>query len=437
MNRRIDRSALLVRVVVLSLVAVASTLPAVAAAQDDEVDPAAGPTAADLEPAEEPATTETESGDTVNTVEAVEPDDGATAGARVEGTVGDARVIAGLREGVRVEVPELADFVFEAHLAAWARYVVDVPMDAQAAQYFEMPLVRPLLQARVFDGMFQLLVQPELAGANPRLLDLHLDFVLDPAFRIRVGQFRTPMSRAFITPIIMLQMPDRGVVSDTFRAGRDTGLMVFGTAGPFEYALGVFNGAGINARLGDTPAPMVVGRAMITPYGEAPYDETPSLTRDSPSGLAVGVDGFFRERDVALPGDPEMVRTTGTGGIDVALVEGPFALFAEGYVRGQTVAGSPWQTSWGAYAQAGLFVVPRIFEISVRAGLVDPDVDVSGDFVQSYEGTLAGYFFFEEVAYGNHLKLNLRYRFADTATGFGPLAPGSSHQVMLQLQVWM
>ena len=356
--------------------------------------------------------------------------------ARVEGAVGDARVVAGLREGVVVEVPEAADFRFEAHLAAWARFRLEVPANGEAADFFEVPLVRPYIQASVFDGMFQLLVQPELAGANARLLDLHLDFVIDPALRIRVGQFRTPMSRAFITPIIMLQMPDRGLVSDTFRAGRDTGLMVFGTAGPVEYALGVFNGSGINGRLGDTPAPMVVGRAMLTPYGSVPYDETPSLTAEHPSGLAIAVDGFFRELNLAVPGDPEMIETTGEGGLDVALVEGPFAFFAEGYLRGQLLAGAPWQTSWGAYGQAGLFVIPQIFEISIRAGFVDPNVDVSGDFVQTYEATLAGYFVYEDVAYGNHLKLNLRYRFADTATGFGGLPVGSSHQVMAQLQAW-
>jgi len=361
-----------------------------------------------------------------------EPDDPA----RVTAEVDDVRVVAGLREGLQVEAPNAAGFVFQTHFAAWFRYVVDAPVDFDAAHYFQVPLARPLLQVSVLDGMFELLFQPELAG-TPRLLDLQLDMVIDPAFRVRIGQFRTPASRAFATPIILLQMPGRGVVSNQFRAGRDTGLMIFGTAGAFEYAVGIFNGSGINGRLGDTPAPMGVARFVLTPYGEVPYDQTPSLTTANPSGLAIGVDGWYRERDTAPPATPPQVVQTANGSVDVSLVEGPFAIFAEGHLRGQSLGGAPWGVSWGAFVQAGIFVVPQIFEISARGAWVDPDTDVDGDLVQTYDATLAGYLYVDDVAYGNHLKLMLRYRFADTVTGFGPLPSGSSHQVMTQIQLWL
>lgn len=362
----------------------------------------------------------------------VEPDDPA----RVTAEVDDVRVVAGLRDGLRVEAPSAAGFVFQTHFAAWFRYVVDAPVDSDAAQYFEVPLARPLLQVSVLDGMFELLFQPELAG-TPRLLDLQLDMVLHPAFRVRIGQYRTPASRAFATPIILLQMPGRGVVSDHFRAGRDTGLMIFGTAGAFEYAVGIFNGSGINGRLGDTPAPMGVARFVLTPYGEVPYDQTPSLTTPNPSGLAIGVDGWYRERDVAATGAPPQIQQTANGGVDVSLVEGPFALFAEGHLRGQSLDASDWAVSWGAFVQAGIFVVPQIFEISARGGWIDPDTEVEGDLMQTYDATLAGYLYVDDVAYGNHLKLMVRYRFADTVAAFGGLPSGSSHQVMAQIQIWL
>jgi len=51
----------------------------------------------------------------------------------------------------------------------------------QLEALLEVPLVRPLVRMSVFDGMLRVLVQPELAGPSPRLLDLHVDFVPHPA----------------------------------------------------------------------------------------------------------------------------------------------------------------------------------------------------------------------------------------------------------------
>ncbi|MCZ7684534.1 MAG: hypothetical protein M5U28_39505 [Sandaracinaceae bacterium] len=86
--------------------------------------------------------------------------------------------------------------------------------------------------------------------------------------------------------------------------------MVFGQAGTaFEYAAGIFNGSGIDGRLGDTPAPMGVARVVVTPFGSVPYDQAPALGPAEPSGLAIGLGGFIRERDVAAAGNPPPSRT--------------------------------------------------------------------------------------------------------------------------------
>lgn len=362
---------------------------------------------------------------------------GDTTEASAEAAEPDVRVIASPTQGVRVEAPNAANFWFEAHIAAWARFEVEANANASTQDYFTVPLVRPLIQASAFNGLFRLLVQPELAGASPRLLDLHLDFVPDPAFAVRVGQFRTPFSRAFINPIVQLTMPDRGVVSDTFRADRDTGLMLFGRPGIFEYDVGVFNGSGIDGRLGDTPAPMVVGRVALTPYGAVPYDQVPSLTDPNVSGFAIGANGYFRERNIAQSPDPEVDQRTASVGLDLSLVHGVFSFFGEGFLREQSTDSGAWTASWGAFAQAGVFVVPQILELSARAGWIDPDTELGGDLVQTYEANVAGYFYFEDAAYGHHLKLNLRYLAGDTSAAFGSLPAGTTHRVTVQLQVWM
>ncbi|MCZ7684533.1 MAG: hypothetical protein M5U28_39500 [Sandaracinaceae bacterium] len=132
-----------------------------------------------------------------------------------EGSHG-AEVTASFTEGVRLRVPEAAGFTAAVHVVAWARFVVERAPRTDADVYFEVPVVRPVLQAGVLDDKIRLFVQPELAGPSPRLLDLHVDLAPDPAVQVRIGQFITPYSRIFITPLPRLAMTDFGVVSDTF-----------------------------------------------------------------------------------------------------------------------------------------------------------------------------------------------------------------------------
>lgn len=347
-----------------------------------------------------------------------------------------AQITASIFDGVRVTSPEAGGFTFEAHLAAWTRFVTGATVGGDAEAYFDVPLVRPVVQASVLGGMFQLLVQPELAGPSPRLLDLQLDFVAHPAFAVRIGQFRTPFSRAYITPLIKLTMPDRGVVSDSFRADRDTGLMVYGHVGPeLEYEVGVFDAATIDSRFDDTIAPLVVGRVTVQPYGNVPYDQVPSLSTAYPRGLAIGAAGFWRERRVAGI-DALYLETSASASLDVALAEGPFTFTAEGFYRASRLEAAPDTSTWGAFAQAGIFVIPQILELSARASWIDPDVDVDAGIVQSYEGGLSTYLVVDDRAWGHHLSLGLRYAFIDNPAGFASAPAGSTHRVTGLLRVW-
>lgn len=346
------------------------------------------------------------------------------------------RLTASATEGVRLVVPQAAGLTLEAHFALWARLVAGSAMKEDVDVYVEVPLARPMIVASAFDGLLRLVVQPELAGAAARLLDLAVDVAIDPAFQIRVGQFRTPVSRAFITSIVQLSMPDRGIVSDTFRADRDTGLMLFGRAGDaFEYDVGVFNGSGIDGRLGDTPAPMVVGRFVVTPFGSVPYDQVPALSVARPRGLALGVGGYFRERDIAKQGEAARIEQTANAGADVSFVEGPVAFFSEGYLQERSTDGR-WIPSWGAFVQASV-LIEHLIELSARGGWIDPDTESRGDVVQSYEASTKLYLRHDDVSYGHHASIALQYRFTRSREPFGALPAGNAHRVLAQLQLWM
>ncbi len=315
---------------------------------------------------------------------------------------------------------------FELHLAAWLRLDV-ASLDDTPAPHFAVPLARPLFRVRILDDRVSFLLQPELAGGNVRLLDLHIDVRIHDALRLRLGQFRTPYSRAYITPIVSLLLPTRGLVDDTFRLDRDTGLMVYGAAGDlFEYQVGVFNGARINTSFDAARAPMVVGRAVFNIGDVVPYDQVPSAIEPAGTGLALGVAGAFRK---ASPSETEPPTETAHVALEATLMAGPVTATAEAFHRNVHPSGESWFEEWGTFAQAGVFLVPGAWDASARVGWMRTGRD--GDETLVLELGSAVYTW--EPRLGHHLKLNLAYRFlrVDGATDV------RDHALRAQLQLSM
>jgi hypothetical protein len=80
--------------------------------------------------------------------------------------------------------------------------------DAQHASTFQLTMLRPSVRGSFFDGLVGVFIQPELAGDHGRILDAELTLNLHPAFSVTVGQFITPASRAFMTPVPVMMFPD-------------------------------------------------------------------------------------------------------------------------------------------------------------------------------------------------------------------------------------
>ena len=105
-------------------------------------------------------------------------------------------------------------------------------------------------------------LQTELGGTQQKLLDAELTFTLSPAFHLTVGQFKIPFSLENLMSSSRLQTVYRSQSVEALTArnrdiighqhGRDIGCRLHGTflkigdRDLFEYALGIFNGSGIN-----------------------------------------------------------------------------------------------------------------------------------------------------------------------------------------------
>ena len=308
---------------------------------------------------------------------------------------------------------------------------------------FNVLMVRPTLRVKALRDTVRLFVQPELGTPNPKLLDFELTWQPKPEVGLRVGQFLTPMTRAFLTPVPLLQFTDFNRVNAKFRADRDTGAMIFGATqnGKLDYWLGAFNGNGIDKGGNDDTTMMGIARIAVNPVRAMPYDETPSLKGPVPFGIAIAVNGIAdrahptktvtdatgAQTTVALPAETRL-----TGGADIAIAYKGFTFLGEAFTKMVEPDGAQRSFAYGAYAQAGLFVMPKRLEFAVRGGYMDPNRSKDKDTESNFEGLITGYFV------GNHLKVGARYTMirneAKTADG---LNPGVNHRFMIQSQLWL
>ncbi len=316
----------------------------------------------------------------------------------------------------------------ELHLSAWSRFETDVMSGSETRPQFLVPLIRPSVEGFFLNRKVHGLVQPEFAGRTATLLDAFIEFTLDPALQIRLGQFRTPYSRAFIGPTTLLQFPDFGPVVDTFRLGRDTGVMLFGRpfGGALEYYAGLFNGAAINDPADDQAAFMPVARLVYNIGHPVPYDQSPQAAGEVAPGLAVGVAAAYRRRSITdamtMTVSPE---ESWHAGADLALVAGRVNAVAEGFVQRLALAEMPAATRFGAYAQSGVYLAPALLELAGRVGWIE-------ETSQTYELDLNLYAGLGP-ALGHHLKGSLRYAFDHLLTE--PV--DQRHRVTMQVQWWM
>ena len=129
-------------------------------------------------------------------------------------------------------------------------------------------------------------------SASP-IYDAFLDFTYLRDLNLRAGQFFVPFDRARTIRESALQLVDRQQVVNELSLNRDVGLKLFsdnlfGLNGVLGYALGVFNGGGINNFNGKALGLLYTGRVVIKPFGSFDDDIEGDLNRLSSPRLAIG-----------------------------------------------------------------------------------------------------------------------------------------------------
>ncbi len=272
------------------------------------------------------------------------------------------------------------------------------------------------------------------SGLRAQMTDGYINWNRYPAANVRVGQFKTPFGFEQLYGDPRLLTIERTLVNDRLTLNRQLGAQVGGDL--FEkrlgYAVGAFNGNGVNNNFNDNNAFTTVGRVTAVPWQ--------GKLGSAASTWSVGVNGFSSKdtglalSDLGLDSTPATPDKDGlfTGnrrgsGVDSQLVAGPFELWGE-LLRGHFEPASKVPRasfdSGGWYCQASCFLVPSRFQIVVKYETFDPNDRKDAD--ETKTATLGANVYFK----GHDLKLMADYLRTEL-----PGAQKTQNKVIARLQV--
>ncbi|HSC35726.1 MAG TPA: porin [Thermodesulfobacteriota bacterium] len=283
------------------------------------------------------------------------------------------------------------------------RLTVDDPEEGDVATNFAIQRLRLIWDGHAFKPWFLYYLQLSPIDSNT-LRDLYFTVSYQKEIMPRVGQWKVPYNREELNSSGALQLVERSIVNDQFGLGRDRGAALYGGLGAnnnFAYGFQVSNGDGRNGTSVDSNL-LYAGRLMLGLGGEdfkydangsyptaKAYDIVPNFAK-SPT-FAIGVaaaalpglncavktpDGDVCDRveELAFP-QSNLFQITG----DINFKMPFFNVEAEYDGRWLEPETGAQDTAYdqGFRVQAGVFVVPKTWEIAGRFAYIDYDTKSS------------------------------------------------------------
>ena len=320
------------------------------------------------------------------------------------------------------------------------------------ADEFRVRRFKLYLTGFAFDPRLTYRVQ--IAFENPnnvRLLDdLWVNWRFDDLLQAQMGESKTPYGREELMNDGVLMFAERSIAIDAFKPNRDTGAMLLGYGKRFQYAVGVFGGAG-QGTLRATNHVMPIGRLVFTTFPERIPGE-PDLSRSPTPRFSIGANGFFNTLkktaatafESTLPnyaaptgwlGQNAALFTTGedvqigSGGVDTQVAwmgltfQGEYLI---GHAEGQT--SDVRVNSRGYYAEISAMVLPKL-GLACRYSNVDPNRGATRDQQSEVNGAATWYF------RKHNAKLLLEYSTLHRQQRAG--APLNDHFIRVQAQLYL
>lgn len=288
-------------------------------------------------------------------------------------------------------------FGFELHGLMQGRVNWADPPDAEPSANAQLFRARLLLKLFAWDRRIMLFFQPEFVGGT-RVLDARVDVTPVKGLTFAFGQMIVPFTRAWNTPLPLVEAPERSQLNTVLAPGRRFGGYVYGQPldGEVELWAGAFepDDPWVGAR-GDVHAPMAVARVQVNPLGKLPANELVASDGEAETRIGIGVAGLV-SNGVDAAG---VTRNEVTATADLGLQSHGFTTYGEGSYR--------WSDGgtqmWGASALVGHFILPKRLNLMGRFTAIDGSLGDSVGPRMTIEPMLGGYFA------GPHLFAILRY----------------------------
>jgi phosphate-selective porin OprO/OprP len=234
-------------------------------------------------------------------------------------------------------------------------------------------------------------------GLRAQLTDGYVNWNHYAFANVRAGQFKTPFGFEQLYGDPRLLTAERSLANDRLTLNRQLGVQVWGSFldKRLTYAVGTFNGNGVNNNSNDNSKFLYAGRVTATPW------------KTTDGSWSLGGNAFTSEDtalalpDLSLDSTPATADKDGlfTGkrhgyGVDSQIETGPFSLWVEYLkVRFEPTDARPAAQfdSDGGYVQAALFLVPKKLQVVLKYETFDPRRGFSGDDVSTVTAGLNYY----------------------------------------------
>ena len=251
---------------------------------------------------------------------------------------------------------------------------------------FSIPRLRAYFQGTVYRPWIGYRFELEFSTTNTdgsnKIKDGYVELTRVRMAAVRLGQYKVPFSLQELNSDQRGEFPERAITNAKFAAGRDLGVMLWGTTADkkFGYQAGIFNGGG-EGRSQDDQKLMGAARVWTAPLGEYKASEGPlENTGAFVFHVGAGVRTGETARGSATPGVFERVDNERAWNVETAVRVWRVFGTAEYFQMTDELENpveAPTLKSRGWHAQVGVMVVPKHLEIAARYAVINPDRDAS------------------------------------------------------------
>jgi len=183
----------------------------------------------------------------------------------------DGRPSAGYKKGFFIQSPDKNfKLVINNRVQTRFSWEVDNGFDelSDDEMKFAIQRARLTMKGHVFNDDIKFKFQTDYGKGSASLKDFYVNFRLTKGLHFRLGQWKRPFSRQYLTSSGKQEFVGRAITDDAFQTGRDVGFALHNNylkSPTFEWVIGVFNGTGTKAGLsGDVLVDPDTGEGDIT-----------------------------------------------------------------------------------------------------------------------------------------------------------------------------